>query len=86
MNIVSAMSGKLITSMKDQGLIANRIFSFYLTHSGLDSFIELGGYDEANMKNPSDFAWIPCDDTSFFWTITVSGFKVGNDVTRVVNG
>jgi hypothetical protein len=51
-----------------------------MTFNSSTSFVDFGGYDDANMANAADLIWVELDDSStFFWDHTATGVKFGDD-------
>jgi Eukaryotic aspartyl protease len=70
----------LLDALKDQGKIAQKTFAFYFSLDGGQSTIEFGGYSTANLKNPlTPPVFIPCLTNSYssYWSVNVTGFRVG---------
>jgi hypothetical protein len=67
--------------MFQKGVISQRLISFYMTDSDHQSFIEFGGYDTAKMSDSNLFQWIPMANNLPFWTVGLTGFRVGDNPT-----
>lgn len=61
-----------------QNVIQHRLFAFYMTDATHQSFIDIGGYSMSNALNPSATVnWIPVEAT-FFWTVSIDAYMVGD--------
>ena len=84
---IPGITGPVITDvMYQQGLISQRLVSFYMTDSDHVSFLEFGNYDTALMSDPSLLQWIPILGDFPYWSLNVTGFRVGNNPTILSNG
>ena len=84
----NALAGGVPTfldNLKTQGVIQNRIFSFYIDEDtslskDMNSELIIGGYDLKYMSSSSkEFTYLPVIDIDY-WAVSLSGFKLGNSV------
>ena len=77
---------RILNWMKWQGVIDDRIFAFYMAPLADNSFIDFGTYDLANTKDPAQtINWITVEN-QFFWASTVSGFRIGEADSVIIDG
>lgn len=76
-----------IDKLFSQGMITNRIFSFYMTDQSYQSSFQIGGFDKSYQKDPTlTLRYIPLSDTSMFWNVDVDAFSVGIDEVDAIDG
>ena len=68
----------IIDALYNAGLITARVFAFSISSSydSTSNFLDIGAYDTANMRNPSELIWFEAID-DFWWTNYISGIKFG---------
>ena len=66
--------------LKNQSVINQNIFGFYIANSSEQSSMTIGGYNAAKIKPGNSITYIPLVK-SFYWLISFQGFTVNNKLT-----
>eukprot|EP00347_Sterkiella_histriomuscorum_P020327 403338231 len=70
----------LVIDQQGIGRIDNNVFSFNIANEQDQSYVEIGAYSVANMRNPKNLMWLSTEP-SFFWIANINGFKLGTSGT-----
>ena len=65
----------IMPRLHEAGVFEDNMFSFFLTGTSGDSYIDFGTPNPAAMSNPDDVIYIPIVDSDPWWTNYVSGFR-----------
>jgi len=66
--------------LKNQSVITQNIFGFYIANSSEQSSMTIGGYNAAKIKPGATITYIPLVK-SFYWLLSFEGFTVNNKLT-----
>ncbi|CDW80761.1 pepsinogen c precursor [Stylonychia lemnae] len=64
----------LVIDQQGIGKISNYMVSMNLGNQDSQSFVQIGGYSNSQMRDPSKLIWIE-STLDFYWTVTINGFK-----------